>query len=60
MNHEKYGEFILWSGFVIVGIAFLGRMIAGWRSEQDIFADMADKSTRFHWTFGVNSVVHYG
>ena len=40
MNHEKYGEFILLSGFVIVGIAFLGRMIAGWRSEQDIFAEI--------------------
>ena len=39
-RHEKFGHYILWSGFAVVGIAFLGRMIAGWRSEQDIFAEI--------------------
>ena len=39
-QHEKFGEYILWSGFAVVGVAFLGRMIAGWRSEQDIFAEI--------------------
>ena len=39
-DHEKYGNYILWSGFAVVGIAFLGRMVAGWRSEQDIFAEI--------------------
>ena len=31
---------ILWAGFVVVGIAFVGRMIAGFRSEGDIFAEI--------------------
>ena len=39
-QHEKFGEYILWSGFAVIGVAFLGRMIAGWRSEQDIFAEI--------------------
>ena len=39
-QHEKFGEYILWSGFAVVGVAFLCRMIAGWRSEQDIFAEI--------------------
>ena len=39
-KHEKSGELILWSGFIVVGIAFLGRMVAGWRSEGDMFAEI--------------------
>tara|TARA_B100000683_G_scaffold181867_1_gene175224 strand:+ start:9413 stop:9880 length:468 start_codon:yes stop_codon:yes gene_type:complete len=39
-KHEKSGEMILWAGFVVVGIAFVGRMIAGFRSEGDIFAEI--------------------
>ena len=30
-KHEKNGEFILWSGIIVVVVAFIGRMIAGWR-----------------------------
>ena len=39
-QHERFGNYILWSGFIVVAVAFLGRMVAGWRSEQDIFAEI--------------------
>jgi hypothetical protein len=39
-KHEKNGEFILWSGIIVVVVAFIGRMIAGWRSSGDIFAEI--------------------
>lgn len=39
-KHEKNGQFILWAGIAVVLIAFIGRMIAGWRSSGDIFAEI--------------------
>tara|TARA_B100001248_G_scaffold250461_1_gene224555 strand:+ start:2487 stop:2954 length:468 start_codon:yes stop_codon:yes gene_type:complete len=39
-KHQKSGELILWSGFAVVGVAFLGRMLAGWRSQGDLFAEI--------------------
>lgn len=39
-KHEESGEMILWAGFGVVGVAFLGRMVAGWRSEGDILAEI--------------------
>ena len=39
-KHEKSGEMILWAGFGVVGVAFIGRMVAGWRSEGDILAEI--------------------
>ena len=39
-KHEKNGEFILWSGILVVLVAFIGRMVAGWRSSGDIFAEI--------------------
>ena len=39
-KHEKNGQFILWAGFIVVLIAFIGRMVAGYRSSGDIFAEI--------------------
>lgn len=39
-KHETNGKIILYSGFAVVLIAFIGRMIAGYRSEGDIFAEI--------------------
>ena len=49
-KHEKSGEMILWSGFIVVGIAFLGRMVAGWRSQGAVFAEIWP--TNFHGFIG--------
>ena len=49
-KHEKNGQFILWAGFIVVLIAFIGRMVAGIdpvaiflrKSGQLIFMDSVD------------------
>ena len=49
-KHEKNGQFILWAGIAVVLVAFIGRMVAGWRSSGDIFAEIWP--TSLHGTIG--------
>ena len=39
-NHEKMGNRLVWATFVVIMIAFIGKAIAGWRSNGDVFSEI--------------------
>jgi hypothetical protein len=39
-RHEKMGNQLVWATFIVILIAFIGRAIAGWRSNGDVFSEI--------------------
>tara|TARA_B100001079_G_scaffold173820_1_gene149115 strand:+ start:580 stop:1068 length:489 start_codon:yes stop_codon:yes gene_type:complete len=39
-NHEKTGKRLVWATFIVIVIAFIGKAIAGWRSNGDAFSEI--------------------
>lgn len=39
-KHEKMGNKLVWATFVVILIAFVGRAIAGWRTNGDLFSEI--------------------
>ena len=37
-KHENMGNKLVWATFIVILVAFIGRAIAGWRSNGDIFS----------------------
>ncbi len=39
-QHEKMGSKLVWATFFVIIVAFIGKAIAGWRSNGDIFSEI--------------------
>jgi hypothetical protein len=39
-SHIKMGDRLVWATFAVIMVAFIGRGIAGWRSNGDIFSEI--------------------
>ena len=39
-QHEKMGNKLVWATFVVILVAFIGKAIAGWRTNGDVFSEI--------------------
>ncbi len=39
-SHEQMGDRLVWATLLVIIVAFLGRAIAGWRSNGDVFSEI--------------------
>ena len=39
-QHEKMGDRLVWATFFVIMVAFIGKAIAGWRTNGDIFSEI--------------------